>query len=108
MLYVVNSFSLNMLPFQMETFVIKGRKVTIEEAADILKRSGFQSYVGHEDLAGIVTSQLGVSVLYNRQTLTVQKGDSVLVCQYRGPRLPEGATTLPEGAVIEYYLVEIE
>lgn len=28
-----------------------------------------------------------------------------LVGQYRGPRLPDGATTLPEGATIEWWHV---
>jgi hypothetical protein len=32
----------------------------------------------------------------------------MLVAQYTGPRLPEGATTLPPGAKIRFILVLIE
>lgn len=108
MIYVVNAFSLNMLPSNLETFLIKGRRLTIKEATNLLEKNSFISYVGHADIANVISNQLGKEIVYNRQTLTITKGDSVLVCQYRGPRLPEGATTLPQGAVIEYYLVEIE
>jgi hypothetical protein len=34
-------------------------------------------------------------------------GDRVLVGQYSGTRLPEGATTLPEGATIRWLVVSV-
>jgi len=33
--------------------------------------------------------------------------DALLVAQCRGPRLPEGATELPPGAILEFWLVEV-
>ena len=32
--------------------------------------------------------------------------DALIVAQYRGPRLPEGATELPPGAKLEFWLVK--
>lgn len=48
---------------------------------------------------------LGLGVQANR--INVQLGDDqrIIVAQYRGPRLPEGATQLPEGATLEFYRV---
>jgi hypothetical protein len=40
-----------------------------------------------------------------RKYMSEEIGEGVLVAQYRGPRLPEGATELPEGATIEWYVV---
>jgi hypothetical protein len=44
----------------------------------------------------------------NRATVSLKKGDTVVVGQYRGSRLPEGATTLPEGATIQWLWVVIK
>jgi len=48
---------------------------------------------------------LGVSVPVNR--VNVKLTGPMVVAQYMGPRLPEGATTLPEGAKIEFWKVEL-
>jgi hypothetical protein len=82
-------------------------KLTTEEVRQILTQNQFRSYIGHSDIANIVSQLLGVQLEVNRETLTLQEDDCVLVVQYRGPRLPEGATRLPEGAQIEFWLVDI-
>lgn len=46
-----------------------------------------------------------MEVPVNRASYTLVPGEKLLVAQYKGPRLPEGATKLPEGATIEFYLV---
>lgn len=98
-----NAFSLNMLgefPASVEV-----EKVSRERAAEIAKTA--TSVVGHADTAAVFSSVLGVPVPANRATVTLNKGDALLVGQYRGPRLPEGATTLPEGAAIDWLLVTV-
>lgn len=107
MVYVTNAFSLNMLPDNCVVASILVTKISPDTAREFLKGNPFQSYLGHEDLASIASNILGVPLNVNRQTLTVQEGDAVLVVQYRGPRLPEGATQLPEGATIEFWLVDV-
>lgn len=70
----------------------------------------YQSAVGHQDTANLFSNLLGVPVECNRKTLSFD-GESeepytMLVGQYSGPRLPEGTSTLPEGAKIVWWLVE--
>lgn len=104
MIYVTNAFSINMLsgPCTVQFTPVR-RAVAQEFLVD-----GYQGAIGHQDTAALVETDLGVSGLFNRTTLQVGPGDTVLVAQYRGPRLPEGATTLPEGAVIEYWIASIQ
>jgi hypothetical protein len=107
MVYVTNAFSLNMLPENCTVANILVTKISPDTAREFLRRNNFQSYLGHPDLASIASNLLGVSLEVNRSNLTVKEGDAVLVVQYRGPRLPEGTTQLPEGATIEFWLVDI-
>ena len=63
------------------------------------------SAVGHADTAAVFAAVLGRPVAVNRATIKLAPGQCLLVGQYIGPRLPEGATTLPEGATIEWWVV---
>ncbi|MCK7505116.1 MAG: DUF1874 domain-containing protein [Desulfobacterales bacterium] len=63
-----------------------------EEGADVI------SAVGHADTAAVFSSLLGRPVPVERRSIKLDEGETALVGQYIGPRLPEGATTLPEGA----------
>jgi len=100
-----NAFSLNMLePGFRGNIAVK--EISLEEARELL-REGFTSAIGHESTARILTSLLGLEVPFSRINVTLEKGVRLLVAQYRGPRLEEGATTLPPGASITFYLVEI-
>lgn len=104
MTYLSNAFSLNML--SGESFSLKVTKVPVEAVIETLK-SGFKSVCGHADTARLFSEILGIPVESNRETLKLQKGDTLIVGQYSGPRLPEGCTQLPPGATIEWYMVEI-
>ena len=62
------------------------------------------SAIGHEPTARIVSALLGRTVAMNRVSTPVMRpGDVNYVALYQGPRLPEGATELPEGAAISFY-----
>lgn len=102
--FVLNAFSLNMLAEMPAS--IKVEEVSREDAAALAAQA--VSAVGHTDTAAVFSSVLGVPVPANRATVSLAKGDRVLVGQYRGPRLPEGATTLPEGATIQWVVVTVE
>ncbi len=92
MIYLGNAFSLQMLSeFPAETCV-----ETISEIP-----TDCVSVVGHQDLANI----LGVSM--NRQSITLKSGDTMIVAQVMGGRLPEGSTTLPEGVTIQLLKVTV-
>jgi hypothetical protein len=59
----------------------------------------------YADTAAVFTTLLSRPVAAQRLTLRLEYDDIVLVGQYVGPRLPEGATTLPEGARIEWWTI---
>ncbi len=106
MLYVNNAFSLNMLDTSIVSFAIQIERLTQDLAMKILDQS-FVSVVGHEGFAKLYSSIFHADIKFNRLTVKLSASDQVLVGQYSGPRLPEGATSLPEGAVIEWMLVSI-
>jgi hypothetical protein len=101
---ILNAFSLNMIAAFPAT--IKVEEVSLDQAKG-LATAGLDSAVGHADTAAVFGSVLGVQVPAARVTVSLAKGETVLVGQYRGPRLPEGTTTLPEGATIQWCLVTV-
>ena len=64
-----------------------------------------ESAVGHADTAAVFSAILGRLVAANRVNVKLEAGVVLLVGQYIGQRLPEGASTLPEGARIEWWTV---
>lgn len=92
--YLLNAFSLQML--QGDATV---RFTEVDRSS--LDLSGMVSAVGHADTAAV----LGVDC--NRVNVSLNKGDTAYVAQLVGGRLPEGATTLPEGFSFRFVKVEV-
>ena len=103
MTYVTNAFSINMINGASS---VDFTPISVEEASHLLN-NGFTSGVGHPDTAVVISSILGKEVVPNRVNVQLAQGDLLIVAQYTGPRLPEGATTLPEGAMIKFWRVEV-
>ena len=101
---LLNAFSLNMIAAFPASF--EAKEVTLEEARALLA-AGFESAVGHADTANVFARVLGLPVGANRSTVSLKTGSTALVGQYRGPRLPEGATELPAGATIQWIVVTL-
>lgn len=101
MAFITNSFSINMIA-SMDAASVKFTKIS---AADVPQT--VESALGHADIATVVSADLGITLPVNRVSNSLQKGDVIYVAQYVGPRLPEGAVALPEGATINYYKVEV-
>jgi hypothetical protein len=106
MLYVSNAFSgamllQNVLPSKgMVDVCIK--RFNVDDVKRRLEREEFTSIVGHADMASVLTTMLGKEVKFNRVSTSLKMGDELIWAQYNGPRLPEGATSLPEGAEIVF------
>lgn len=98
-MYISNAFSLSMVA---PNSTIKVSPLTAEEVAML----PLESAIGHADTAKVVGSLLGVDLPANRANISLKPGEKMVVAQYIGPRLPEGATQLPEGAKIEFRLVD--
>ena len=101
-MFILNAFSLNMLVGDADVIV---REVSQKVAA--ILAPACVSAVGHADTAAVFSSVLGVEIPCNRATVALKDGDVALVGQYSGPRLPEGATSLPEGATIRWLVVGV-
>ncbi len=97
--YLSNAFSLQMVrefPALLQTMEVDFHEVPPYAI----------SCIGHEDTAAVVASILKRSDnLYNRANISIGVGDRLFVAQIVGGRLPEGATTLPEGFQIKFYKV---
>lgn len=102
--FILNAFSFNMISRFPAT--VNAAVVSQELAQELAQ--GAPSAVGHPDTARVFEEVLGCPVPANRANVALTAGDVVLVGQYRGPRLPEGATELPEGATIEWLRVSIQ
>lgn len=98
MKYLSNAFSLQMV--QVDNYNLSVTSITEQELAEI--KPSLTSIIGHQDLANI----LGVET--NRVSVTLKQGDILYVAQLIGGRLPEGATTLPDGFKLKYLKVEIK
>ena len=101
---VLNAFSLNMLLDCKQADVVV-QPIDKVRARGLIYGQEFTSAVGHRETSLVLSTDLGVEIQTNRLTVKITEGDTVVVCQYSGPRLPEGATKLPEGAKIQYYRV---
>ena len=102
---ILNAFSLNMISGDIFLGAVNFQKISLEDARAFA--TGAESAVGHADTAAVFSAVLGHNVPMNRTTVTLKGGGTALVGQYKGPRLPEGATALPEGAVIEWYWITV-
>ena len=102
-MFLLNAFSLNMISGNADIIV---REVTQATAASLAATR--ISAVGHADTAAVFSNVLGVEIPCNRATVALKEGDVALVGQYSGPRLPEGATSLPEGAAIKWVVVAVK
>lgn len=97
--YLSNAFSLQMID---PNAIIVTRP---SEAAEVPMNA--VSVVGHADTAAVLSSILGREVQVNRASIHLNQGDVLYVAQLQGGRLPEGATTLPEGYKFNFIRVEM-
>ena len=92
--YIVNAFSGQMI----ETGIVKFEISSVEEFAQAARR-GAHSVVGHVDTANILSGMIGENIPFNRERVKLNPGDICYLVQVDNNRLPEGATTVPEGTV---------
>ena len=83
-----------------------GLAISIKEISADKIPADAVSVIGHADTAKVLSTVLGREIAFNRVSYTAEHGDRIYVAQYTGPRLPEGATELPEGAEFRFYMIE--
>ena len=133
MIYICNSFSLAMLPAWRwepdkdeqapgviwtpeENWQAPGAVIEVDLvsapvtwlAAAEARHGPAVSAVGHADTAAVFAALLDRPVPVNRISVSLTEDDELLIGQLTGPRLPEGSTTLPEGAAITWLRVVVQ
>lgn len=107
--YVGSFFSISMIDCMSE----EGKNIFIQPILNPKKwviekgEKNIISCIGHEDTVKLINDKLGTRFPYARINISMVEGDIMLVAQYTGPRLPEGATTLPEGTTLRYYEISV-
>ncbi len=109
-LYILNASPLSLFPPQHRLLLEWWPLTTTEAAARVAEHAAnggaVRSALGHADLAGLVSRLLAYPLAPERTSVTLTPGDQALVCQYRGARLAEGTTRLPDGARLDWYWLQ--
>lgn len=106
---ISNAFSLSMISdliWEDKGDNFAGLPLSFKEIQPDAIPDNIYSVIGHADTARVIGNIIGREVPVNRETYKAQPGDTIYVAQYIGPRLPEGATQLPEGAEIRFYKIQ--
>ena len=98
--FLTNAFSIQMLQ--------KGGLVRFDEIAPEDIPADAVSAIGHADTANVLSDLLGFPVSMNRINISLDENTELYVAQLVGGRLPEGATTLPEGFSFKFYRVSVQ
>ena len=98
-MYLGNAFSLQMVA---DNAIICKVEVAPEEIP-----AEAESIIGHADTATVVSSILGREVPCNRESVMLSDEDVLYVAQVVGGRLPEGATTIPDGMELKFYRITV-
>lgn len=98
--YLSNAFSLQMLENPCALIGVEPIDATEIPTSAV-------SCIGHRDTANVVSNLLKREIPFNRASITLSSGDVLYVAQVIGGRLPEGATTLPDGVEITFLKVVI-
>jgi len=109
MIFLTNSFSLNMISDVASNVTLKVNEVSLETVKTVLAQQSWTSAVGHQSTCEVLTHLLDMSVPCNRVAIKLQYNDILLVFQLL-VRLEEGKVlssselkTLP----YKFYLIEL-
>lgn len=75
MIYILNSFSVPVNYDEVSSVLLKIERVSVDEARSFLRDKEFQSAIGHESTARLLSELLGVKILPNRVSIHMHKHD---------------------------------
>ena len=117
-LLILNAFSINMFNDDMKNNVVSFDKTGthwIKKLVIEATKEGVEivNGIGHRETGSIITNMFSPEIAIpqpesERPNIILEKDDIVAIAQYRGQRLQEGTTTLPEGAMIEWWIVRFK
>ena len=85
---------------------VKFTKITLDKTKELLD-DNVESYINDKSLANVLLNQFDIPVVENPWCFIAEKNEKFIIADYRGPTLSENATSLPEGAKITFWLVEV-
>ena len=100
---ISNAFSFNMI--SQSEGNLRFEEIPAEKVKTVLGDE-FVNACGHS--CELINSLTGLTLVKNRINNSLVPGDTLVVCQYVGPRLAEGATSLPDGATMKFLKVTLE
>ncbi len=101
-IFILNAISLNLVNGDKVDFMFA--KSSVQEVKNWCKNKEVISAVRHglEFIAKDIASE--ACLFKQTSEIKLNRGaHDVIIIQYRGPRLPEGATSLPNGAKLEIW-----
>lgn len=111
-IYVSGSFSMKMFPLSEEGTAFNIRTMTGEEVKAYLKgedgtlRPNVKFSFRNAILANIVSDIVDHKIKPNHDNISLGESDVLIFANYRGSRIPEGATKLPKGTALHWYKIE--
>lgn len=105
MLYIANAFSAQML--KRNSAKVTFTEASLDELKEFLEQREFTSIVGHGSTANLLSKLLDQDIQFNRIPITLGQNDILILAQYKGERLEEGATELPKGAKFIFSYVTV-
>ncbi len=113
LIYVCSAFSGNMMSKEIDDAGIAIRRLTegevrpfLDAQVDCYHRRVVPA-VGNKALCPLIEKILGRPDLHSSTQIMLEEGDKCLVAHYDGPKIPEGATEVPEGGKITWMLYTI-
>jgi hypothetical protein len=106
MLYIFNTLVTPVNFDKYTTANITLRKISIEEAKELLNKNQFTSAIGHEGTAKVLSQLLGVNIPTNRISVYMEPGD-IGIHFFLKQRLPEGKVLSEEELrKLDFWLVQ--
>ena len=96
-----NAFSFSMLDLAEEGTVRYSPMTLADAKSHFSNFRLLDSAVGHEATAAMLTGLLGQPVHFNRQSVKLEKGQDMVLFQWKGARLPEGKVLLADEIRLE-------
>jgi len=90
MLYVLNTLIVPINFDETQEAQVRFKKISIEEAKEVIKGSQWDSAIGHNATAKVLSQLLGIEIPTQRKTIFLKKGDQAIHF-FLKQRLPEGA-----------------
>jgi len=110
--YLTNAFSFNMVDqigtveFDMLVDVVTSSAMR-EHVEDSVKEGSLCISMSNQATCDLLNAIIGGSIAPEKGNVDAKIGDTVLIMQYNGPRLYNGAKNIPEGGKVRFYKVQI-